>query len=168
MCKNKRILFLDIDGVLSSIPFLMTGKGYVDPEKCKLLNVLNDYNVEVVISSSWGYDNGRTEKTLKECGLELPIIGYTEHFHVDWMCRGNEIEKWLIDNFKGIATKYGKDRNGVPYYKHRYHEDQVPYEYVIVDDDTDFLLGQKDNFIHIDENTGITEKDIEKIIDILK
>ena len=41
-------------------------------------------------------------------------------------------------------------------------------EYVIVDDDTDFLLGQKDNFIHIDENTGITEKDIEKIIDILK
>jgi len=167
MCSYKRIVFLDIDGCLASIPFLMKRKGYIDPEKCKLLNTLKNYNVEIVISSSWGYDEGRTEKALKDCGLELPIIGYTDHFHVDWMCRGNEIEKWLIENFKGLGTKYGFSPDGVPYYRHRYGDEQIDYEFVIIDDDTDFLLGQKNNFIHIDRETGITEKDIEKIIDIL-
>lgn len=167
MCSYKRIVFLDIDGCLASIPFLMKHKGYIDPEKCKLLNTLKKYNVEIVISSSWGYDEGRTEKALKDCGLELPIIGYTDHFHVDWMCRGNEIEKWLIENFKGLGTKYGFSPDGVPYYRHRYGDEQIDYEFVIIDDDTDFLLGQKNNFIHIDRETGITEKDIEKIIDIL-
>ena len=48
----KRIIFLDIDGVLASIPYLCSGKGFVDPEKCKLLNQLEDLGVEVVISSS--------------------------------------------------------------------------------------------------------------------
>ena len=36
------------------------------------------------------------------------------------------------------------------------------------DDDTDFLLGQKDNFIHVDEQKGLTDKDVEKARKILK
>ena len=164
----KKIIFLDIDGVMVSIPFLCKGKGFVDSEKCKLLNKLSDIGAEIVISSSWGYDEGRTEKTLRECGLTLPIIGYTEHFCQDWLCRGNEIEKWLKDNVGGMCTKYGHDRlTGEPYYRKHYNPDDVDYEYVIFDDDTDFLLGQKDNFIKIDENTGITMKHIKKAIKIL-
>ena len=109
----KKIIFLDIDGVLASYKYLCTGKGFVDPEKVALINQLED--AEIVISSSWGYDNGNTEKTLRECGLKLPIIGYTKHYHEDWICRGNEIEKWLRDNMGGLCTKYGEDHNGVPY-----------------------------------------------------
>ena len=101
----KRIVFLDIDGVMASTPFLCKGKGLIDPEKCKLLNTLGSIGAEIVISSSWGYDGGRTEKTLRECGLTLPIIGYTEHFYQDWLCRGNEIEKWFRTNFGGMCTK---------------------------------------------------------------
>ena len=140
----KKIVFLDIDGVLSSIPFLCKGKGHIDPENVQVLNKLKDIGAEMVISSSWGQDEGNTEKALLDCGLELPIVGYTEHFHVDWLCRGNEIEKWLQVNFGGMD-----------------------YEFVIFDDDTNFLLGQKDNFIHINDNTGITDEDIEKAIKIL-
>ena len=163
MKECKKIVFLDIDGVLASDQYLSKGKGFIDPEKCKLLNELNDIGAEVVISSSWGYDNGLTEKSLKGCGLTLPIIGYTEHFYSDWMCRGNEIEKWLYDNFGGICTKFGCDDYGTPYYR-RSDDD---YEYVIIDDDSDMLLGQKDNFIKINSKTGITKKDIKKAIKIL-
>ena len=55
----KKILFLDIDGVLASEEFQCKtgGKcGFIDKEKVALLNKLKPYDVEVVISSSWGYN----------------------------------------------------------------------------------------------------------------
>ena len=168
MGNYKKIIFLDIDGVLASIPFLCTGQGFIDPEKCKLLNQLGEIGAEIVISSSWGYDDGNTEKSLRGCGLTLPIIGYTQHFYEDWLCRGNEIEKWIKDHFGGMCTKYGYDRDtGEPYYRRHYNDTDVDYEYVIFDDDTDFLLGQKDNFIRTDEQTGLTQENINQAIKIL-
>ena len=167
MKEYKKIIFLDIDGVMASIPYLCTGKGYVDPSKCKLLNQLEDIGAEVVISSSWGNDNGRTEETLRKCGLTLPIIGYTQHYYEEWLCRGNEIEKWLRDNFGGMCTKYGCDDDGEPYYRKHYDDTDIDYEYVIFDDDSDFLLGQKDNFIQTNQQTGLTQRNINKAIKIL-
>ena len=160
---------MDIDGVLAGYRYLCSSPDgpfrFIDPEKCKLINQLN--GAEIVISSSWGYDNGKTEETLKACGLEIPIIGYTDHFYQEWLCRGNEIEKWLIDNFGGMGTKYGYDDDGEPYYKHHHNESDVDYEFVIFDDDTDMLFGQKDNFIHINSDTAITQEDINKAKKIL-
>ena len=153
----KKILFLDIDGVLASIDYLLSLKGFIDKEKVALLNKLKPYDVEVVISSSWGY-NDDTVKALKACGLELPIIGGTEHFYSDWMCRGNEIAKWLVDTFDEYNVYTGK---ASPY-------SGKDYEYVILDDDEDMLMCQKDNFIHVDRNTALTEENINKAIDILE
>ena len=80
----------------------------------------------------------------------------------------DEIEKWLRTNFEGMCTKYGCDGNtGEPYYRKHYNEEDVDYEYVIFDDDTDFLLGQKDNFIKVNQNTGLTKREINKAIKIL-
>ena len=169
--KYKRIVFLDIDGVLNGINFYMKRKpkqGDIDIECVKRLNKLKDIGTEIVISSSWGYDEGRTEKTLKECGLEIPIIGYTDHFYTEWLCRGNEIEKWLHINCGGMCTKFGVSKDdGIPYYRKRYNDKHIDYEYVIFDDDTDFLLGQKDNFIQTNERTGLSDKDIEMARKIL-
>lgn len=150
-----KLAFLDIDGVCNSYDFYMKtkhGNGDFDPEAIALLNQLKDLDVEVVISSSWG---NSAIKPLQDVGLELPIIGCTEHFYQDWMCRGNEIEKWLCDNFGSHGTKYG-----LKYY-------MKDYEYVIFDDDSDFLLGQVDNFIQTDRKTGLTQSDIDKAIKIL-
>ena len=156
--KWRKILFLDIDGVLASTDFLRESGGkFIDKQKIALLNKLKPYGVEVVISSSWGY-NDDTVKELTECGLELPIIGGTEHFHSDWLCRGNEIAKWLNDNcgdfdvFDGAAYSYSDE----------------DYEYVILDDDVDMLMCQKDNFIRVDSYEALTEEDIENAIDILE
>ena len=69
---------------------------------------------------------------------------------------------------KGMGTKYGIEKDtGIPYYRKHYNENDVDYEYVIFDDDTDFLLGQKDNFIQTNERTGITEEDVERARKIL-
>ena len=104
------------------------------------------------------------KQKLKEKGLELPIVGYTQHFYQDWLCRGNEIEKWIHENFGGMGTRWGEDYEGEPYYRKHFHEEDVDYEYVIFDDSGDMLLGQKDNFIQF---IGITDEDIDKAIKIL-
>lgn len=151
----KRLVFLDIDGVVNSDNFYAKTKGLkgnFDPDSIALLNQLKDTGAEVVVSSSWGEDGIRQ---LKAVGLELPIIGHTRRFHEDWMCRGNEIEKWLVDNHT-YGTKYGSK-----YYR-------KAYEYVIFDDDRDMLLGQMDNFIHVDRKTGVTQEDIDKARAILE
>ena len=166
--KPKRIIFLDIDGCVNSDNWYTKTRGkqgHFDPNVIKRLNTLEKYGVEVVVISSWGEEG---VKQLKNVGLKLPILGDTDHFHTDWFCRGNEIEKWIHDNLGGLGTKYGYDENGDPCYKKRYKDTDVDYEYVILDDDTDMLLGQKDHFIHVDRHTGITNEDIEKVKEILK
>lgn len=163
----RKIVFLDIDGCVNSEQFYVKTRGRsgnFDPDAVALLNRLKDIGAEVVISSSWG-EEGVTQ--LKNVGLELPVIGCTEHFHADWFCRGNEIEKWLLDMFGGMGTRYGRDEDGAPYYRKHYQEEGNDYEYVIFDDDTDFLLGQKDNFIHVSRRTGVTQADIDEAVRIL-
>ena len=91
--------------------------------------------------------------------LELPIIGGTEHFHSDWLCRGNEIAKWLDDSFDEYDVFTGKVYN---------YKDSEDYEYVILDDDVDMLMCQKDNFIRVDSYKALTKKDINKAIDIFE
>jgi len=148
----KKIIFLDVDGVLAGYSYLKKGKGFIDPDKVKLLNQLK--GCEIVISSSWGND---ADKPLKELGLKLPIIGHTNlrSLGCDWLCRGNEIEEWLLNTFGGMGSKYGKE-----------YQDKN-YKYVIFDDDTDMLLGQKDNFVKTNRETGITQRDINKAKKIL-
>lgn len=162
--EDRRILFLDLDGVLASIDFLCDlekrkkypeGEGFIDPEKVALLNQLSDLGVEVVISSSWGTT---ADEPLIACGLKLPIVGHTSHFHSDdkyeYVCRGNEIERWLLMNL-GMSTKWGPQNFDIT-------------KYAIVDDDDDMLYGQRFNFLKINRDTGITQEDIDKLKDILK
>lgn len=163
----KKIAFLDIDGVINSDHWYVKTRGRsgdFDPGAIVLLNQLEIIGAEVVISSSWG---DSADKPLKEAGLRLPITGHIDHFYQDWLTRGNEIEKWIQDNFGGMGTRYGLDDDGLPYYRKHYGDNNQDYEYVIFDDDSDFLLGQKDNFIRTNRLTGLTQADIDKAIKIL-
>ena len=74
--------------------------------------------------------------------------------------------EWIHSNFGGMGSKFGIDHDGIPYYRKHYHG-APDYEYVILDDDTDFLLGQADNFIHVNEQTGLTDEDVERARKIL-
>lgn len=154
----KRIIFLDIDGVLNHEEWYnkTEGKeGDIDPHCVELLNQLE--GAEIVISSSWGNHEGETEKLLQEKGLKLPVVGATKkwHYKYEWVCRGNEIEAWLFDTFGESSRFRGKWGN-------------ENYEYVILDDDSDMLLEQASNFIKIDSNVGLTQEDINLARNILK
>lgn len=146
----KKILFLDIDGVLAGLEWFeycsnngKAGTDFLDP---KLVQKLNQLDCEVVISSSWGYDGGKTIKLLKNKGLNLKVIGYTEHHEMGsgWIVRGNSIKKWLYDNCKDID-----------------------YQYAILDDDGDMLLEQKDHFVQTNPEVGVTDEDIILLKNIL-
>ena len=156
--KPARIVCLDIDGVLASDRFYSKRheKGqYFEKSKIDLLNQLT--GAYVLVTSSWGPDGGRTTELLKEAGLELPIIGYTRkvHWEFEWACRGNEIREWFLKTYGSDNMAYGD------------HNDDF-YEYVIFDDDTDMLLGQKGHFIHVNSWTGLAKRDIERAKKILK
>ena len=145
----KKILFLDIDGVLNNEEWFKgcVQRGVYDPLDPELVQKLNKLDCEVVISSSWGCDNGQTWKKLRRKGFNLKVIGYTEHHEMgsDWIVRGNSIKKWLHDNI-GLAD----------------------YQYAILDDDGDMLLEQKDHFVKIDFFTGLTDQDVENVKGILE
>ena len=159
--KSQNILFLDIDGVMNDEEYFSTNldrKGdelFINKKKVELLNTLADKipGLEIVISSSWGED---AIKPLKKLGLKIYIDGSTEHFHEDWITRGNEIERYLLGRFGGMGTKFGdKYRNS-------------SYNYAIVDDNDDILFGQAKHFVQTDERYGLTEKDIQKIVEIFE
>lgn len=46
-------------------------------------------------------------------------------------------------------------------------EHQEIENYVILDDDSDMLLSQKDHFIKTDSESGISEEDVKRAIEIL-
>jgi hypothetical protein len=144
----KKILFLDIDGVLNNEEWFRhcAKEGVYDLLNPELVKKLNKLDCEVVISSSWGCDNGQTWKKLRRKGFNLKVIGYTVHHEIgsDWIVRGNSIKKWFYDNCHDID-----------------------YQYAIVDDDGDMLLEQKERFVQTDSMIGITDKDVEKLDEIL-
>ncbi len=146
----KRYLFLDIDGVCNHKDWYREhgyGSGDYDPKTIELLNQLADIDVKVVISSSWGT---MADKPLHDLGLKLPIVGHTEQLspYCSWMCRGNEIAKWIDRN---VLQEHIDDR----------------FEYVILDDTKELLMEQEDNFVWVDPEHGLTQENIDNAREIL-
>ncbi|MBV6512117.1 MAG: hypothetical protein FMNOHCHN_01607 [Ignavibacteriaceae bacterium] len=138
---EKPIVFLDIDGVLNSTDFAINRKtktkhrhiDQIDERAVGFLNEISDWNF--VLSSSWRRFISLDEmnEILKTKGFNGQILDKTpvlEHPNL----RGNEIYSWVHSHIVN-----GSDFDN----------------YVIFDDDSDFLLWQKDNFIHVDGHFGI-------------
>lgn len=103
----RKIIFLDIDGVLNSLDYFESVKGHkgykeINPEKVKLLKeIVERTGAKIVLSSTWR-DLGRRKyepdhplyayliDTLREYGLE--IIDHTPYINQD---RPKEIKAWL-------------------------------------------------------------------------
>lgn len=184
--KCVKLIFLDIDGVLNSEQYTnwcytAEGKEYlknggdlfVDKNAVKLIEELcRDYGVKLVISSSWRVLT--VEATKQEFNnykdlkcLSKYIVGITPKYYDNESIRGNEINDFLTHmrntNMRTYDMLY--DRKYFDYDEDEY--DNFSVGYCIIDDDDDMMDYQKDNFIKIDNYTGITESDIEKIKQIL-
>lgn len=160
-----KIIFLDVDGVLNHATFYRNRK--IDQKQqeqtyplCEidpvcvgyLSSLVEQTGAKVVISSYWR--NGRTiqemQNILNYHGFTGEIIDFTPVLRNDECLRGNEILKWVKDNKELIGSEY-----------HNY------YNYVILDDDSDMLYWQKDNFILVDSFIGITPQTVFKAKQIL-
>ena len=173
-----KVIFLDIDGVLNCQQAYINGScEYVDgpgfkyqkfyPPSKELLNkLIEETGAKVVISSSWRKDGlHRMQEIWKAEGMLGEVIDTTPSLYLQkngsiqfWneheskhptpktrgysIPRGCEIEYWLKDrDFYHINwSKEEQDkyviRSGIQ-------------NYVIIDDDSDMLYGQRNNFVHV-------------------
>lgn len=162
-----KVIFLDIDGVLNTKYWYTqmdrnTPKdkyGYTfDPNAvANLKKILDETGADIVISSSWKCMGlPQLEEMWEDRGLPGKIIGITpnsvsdelllnadidnmELFHI----RGTEIREWLRKNSRRVN------------------------HYAILDDMDNMLPDQRDHFVWIDPDIGITDGNAVQTIMIL-
>lgn len=162
---SKLIVFLDVDGVLNSEETCKkwhekTGKGgyggfFKEEEVCtdenvkwgqdlvnNLKRIITETKAKIVISSTWRkfFSIDKFKEMFKVYGWsDAPVIDMTPKLNSRY--RGEEVVAWVKEN---------------------------PIDnYVILDDDTDFLQFQIANFVNTNPNFGLTKEDAEKAIKIL-
>jgi hypothetical protein len=160
-----RIIFLDFDGVLNHELWYKQRKasqwlpGDIDlsRESVALLNgLVADTGAKVVVTSTWrlGRTTEELQATLDAVGFEGEVLGKTVDARIglyqECVLRGNEVLFWMQnhENYLGCS-----------------HTDFKSY--VILDDDSDFLLWQQHNFIHVDRYCGLTPNVVFKAKKIL-
>lgn len=177
-----KIIFLDVDGVINTPP-------YVDfNQRClaQLYRIIDATVADIVVSSSWRCgDVPETKKLFVERGFNFwytdRIIGETcrgYHFTVTGsylaIVRGNEIKTWIDRSLiypwhaqPKLDKEYRIYNEDGSFQKMRSNKQGKDFQYVILDDDSDMLYDQKDNFIHTNGLIGLTEKDADEAIRIL-
>lgn len=158
-----KIIFLDIDGVLNHETFYqwrheqmqkdgtfydsMQNKWDADIclETVKRLNWLTDETgAKIVLSSTKRLGTSMEWLTgwFKRCNITGELIGRTPFLQIEEsrgsVPRGVEIREWILNHKDLVGDEY------------RFTE------YVILDDDSDMLYTQRNNFIKIDKYVGLT------------
>lgn len=164
-----KYIFLDIDGVIATPETVDEGLWGLTPSKQQLLGkILSETGANIVLSSSWRHnDLQSTIDYMNEKGFLFcdKLIGVTKRLYkyIDReqkihlsIPRGLEIDQWIDTN---IHSNNGKDWSR--------KEIGKDFTYVIIDDDSDMLLEQKDYFVHTDGMVGLTDSDVERVIEIL-
>lgn len=166
----EKYLFLDIDGVIAVMDETNQSHewGIVDSKQKLLGKILEQTGAKIVLSSSWRkitVEETKEYMTKKGFLFSDDIIGVTirsyhyldksKKIHLS-IPRGVEIKQWIDANIHS--------ENGKNFSRKKIGED---FNYVIIDDDSDMLLEQKDHYIQTDSIIGLTEDDTLKVIKIL-
>ena len=158
-----KIIFLDIDGVLNHEDYYRSNnkkfiaidsdyryQTFCPNSKAFLNQLIEKTNAKIVISSTWRADGiNRMQDVWENEKMSGEIIGITPHFCLAGYDklqgsapRGCEIERYLKDlGFYHI--NYSKDE------QLKYMEKSNISNYIIIDDDSDMLYGQKNHFINV-------------------
>ena len=156
-----KIVFLDVDGVLNSEKSHSlqdnnqhwTWNEVAEMHLVLLKEIIEETGAKIVLSSSWRlYHPFHTgHKTITD-GLMKVLVDKLNNFglsildvtpEIPNVIRGVEVATWL-DEHLDIEN------------------------YVILDDDADFLEEQKEHFIHTTFKNGLTEELAKKAIEIVK
>ena len=166
----KKIIFLDIDGVLNTERqhkycyenglANSDEYGYVfDPVAVKnLARIVDETGADIVISSSWKYSGLSTlldlwsDRSLPGKVIDITPDTESDEFllnadleNIEFLsCKGYEIKEWLTAHGKNVSL------------------------YAILDDEQEMLPEQQSHFIQTNPVVGISEQDAELAIAILK
>lgn len=136
----RKILFLDVDGVLNN--YKTGGIFTVTKSKLRLLQqIVERTGCEIVLSSTWRLNvMGELDVLKKKLWYrKLTIADVTPKFHGS---RGEQIQSWLNQ-----------------------HPDVTAW--CIIDDNNGMLNSQFLNFVQTDGMIGMTAYDAEKVVEIL-
>ena len=159
----KKVIFLDIDGVLnpkwwiSKKPSDKYGVFFETNAVANLGKIIEETGAEIVVSSSWkNIGLVELQNMWRDRGLPGKLVDITPDYmsdeillkedsaNVDYLYeRGSEIQGWLL-----------------------LHGDDVG-RYVIIDDMDDILPEQLSHFVQTDPEFGITIDDVKKIVHLL-
>ena len=162
----KKVIFLDIDGVLNTSRWhnqvesskLQDEYGYLfDPVAvANLAKIIEETGADIVISSSWKFMGlSKIRKMWKDRNLPGKVVGITPNSVSDEFLLNADLEKMDLMPIRGQEVKewlmyYGKN-----------------IQYVILDDMIDVLHEQKEHFVWINPEIGISEKDVMQAVMIL-
>lgn len=134
----KKVLFLDVDGVLNSLNTTNFSELYpIDPYKAFLVGRIQlQTGCEVVLSSSWRNHPEGIENVSKRVVRVLDKTPWLDG------CRGDEIHAWL-------------------------EQHPEVEKYAILDDDSDMLVYQAPNFFKTTFEEGLTDEIAQAVIEHL-
>ena len=175
-----KIIFLDIDGVLNCETAYKEGfcrylecDGYsyqsFYPKNKNLLNILiKKTGAKIVVSSVWRFRGIKElQKIWKNENMLGKIIDVTPKlpkFENYTLPRGCEIDYWLEN--KGFSHINWSEEVQKDYMKQSGIDN-----YLILDDDSDMLYSQRDNFVHVPPSPrnklGFNEQCLKKSLKIL-
>lgn len=159
--KPIKIVFLDIDGVLNNtferthyITRSPRDGHFISPTCVDRLNEITSFTgAKIVVTSTWrlGSTDEEMARVLEVSGVTGEYIGMTgrESESGEYIMRGNEIFAWILRNEELCGSAYD--------YR----------DYVILDDDSDMLLWQRNNYINCDPHSGLTHRSVARAISIL-
>ena len=169
----KKVIFLDVDGVLNSSRTLYEDISLEDDLILNLKEIVNKTGAKIILSSSWRLSTDAIA-TLMD-GLDkfgLAISGMTcDGVDLDWL------EKYEFDTTKKyLDTKFDYDENrqikithdrGAEIFKWLYDHDVGTY--VILDDEIEDIKPYFNEAVIVKTSykTGLTKEDVKKAIQIL-
>ena len=164
---NRKIIFLDIDGVLNTkwwytqmdrnTPRDKYGYAFDPKAVANLRRVVEETGAGIVISSSWKCMGlSQMEDMWDERNLPGKVVGITPNSVSDELLVDTDIDSMELFHIRGEEIKEWLIKHG----KHVSH-------YVIIDDMDNMLPEQQSHFVQTNPEVGITEDDANKAIVIL-
>lgn len=164
---NRKIIFLDIDGVLNTkwwytqmdrnTPRDKYGYAFDPKAVANLRRVVEETGAGIVISSSWKCMGlSQMEDMWDERNLPGKVVGITPNSVSDELLVDTDIDSMELFHIRGEEIKEWLTKHG----KHVSH-------YVIIDDMDNMLPEQQSHFVQTNPEVGITEDDANKAIVIL-
>ena len=169
----KKVIFLDVDGVLNSDRTLYEDISLEDDLILNLKEIVDKTEAKIILSSSWRLSTEAIAKLMDKLDkFGLAISGMTcDSVDLDWL------EKYKFDTTKKyLDTKFDYDENkqikithdrGAEIFKWLHDHDDCAY--VILDDEIEDIKPyfNESAIVKTSYKTGLTKEDVKKAIQIL-